>query len=69
MEMDRLGESFVYIKQYHKRPNTEGHGATRILYIPLVVVQAMGLKHRDLILFYLHDGNVIIKKAKSLSIL
>lgn len=62
MVMKQLGESHVYIKQYHKQPNLEGHGATRILYIPLAVVQAMHLKHKDSIRFYLNDNDVIMKK-------
>ena len=62
MKMKQLGEATVYIKQYHKEPNLEGHGATRILYLPLDIVRYMRLQHKDLIGFFSSNDGVVIKK-------
>jgi hypothetical protein len=62
MKMKQLGEATVYIKQYHRKPNSEGYGATRILYLPLDIVRDMRLRHKDLIGFFRTKDGVVIKK-------
>lgn len=61
-KMKEIGRAKVYIKQYHKKPNSEGYGATRILYLPLDIVRYMRLQHKDLIGFSVCGDGVLIKK-------
>jgi len=61
-KMKEIGQAKVYIKQYHRKPNSEGYGATRILYLPLDIVRCMRLQHKDLIGFFNCSDGVVIKK-------
>ena len=63
-KMKEIGQAKVYIKQYHRKPNSEGYGATRILYLPLDIVRYMRLQHKDLIGFFRIKDGVVIKKLK-----